>query len=97
MKIIFERPEKEDKPKKKMKTLNRVLLCLGIFLAAFIISMVVTFWVKGSIPDKLVECVLGAGLFEALITAGITIVKIFKGKKEETEETEVISDETDME
>lgn len=98
MRIIFERTEKEKKKrkKKKMKTLNRVLLWLAVFLAAFIITMIVIFCVKGSVPDTLIQMVLGAGGIEAVATAAIQITRDATGKKKK-EDTEVISDEIDME
>ena len=64
-----------------MKTTNRVLLILGVFLLAFILCMIVTFWVKGSVPDTLIQCVLGAGGLESLALAGIKITKVWRGDK----------------
>lgn len=68
------------KRKKKIKTSNVVLLALAIFIAAFIISMVVTFWVKNAVPDTLIQYTLGAGGLEALLLAGIKISKVAKKK-----------------
>lgn len=59
-----------------MKTTNRVLLILGIFLLVFITIMIVTFWVKGAVPDTLIQYVLGAGGVESLALAGIKIAKV---------------------
>ena len=47
--------------RKKLKTSNRVLLAIGIFIVAFIISMEVIFCVTGSVPDTLIQYTLGAG------------------------------------
>ena len=63
-----------------MKTTNRVLLILGIFLLAFITVMIVTFWVKDSVPDTLIQYVLGAGGVESLALAGIKIAKVRRGE-----------------
>lgn len=60
-----------------------VLLALGLFLLAFVAAMVVMFWVKGSVPDTLIQCVLGGGIVEAIVLAGIKVSKVFKGEKEE--------------
>ena len=71
-----------------MKTTNRVLLILGVVLLAFILTMIVTFWVKGSVPDTLIQCVLGAGGIESLALAGIKIAKVWRGEKAaESEDT----------
>lgn len=66
-------------PKDK-KTSDRVLLVLGVFLLAFIVTMIVTFWVKDSVPDTLIQCVLGAGGLEALVLAGIKVSKVIAGR-----------------
>lgn len=71
-----------------MKTTNRVLICLGVFLLVFIVIMVITFWVKGSVPDTLIQCVLGAGGLESLALAAIKVSKVWRGEKAaESEET----------
>lgn len=69
--------------KKKRKTSNIVLLVLGIFIMAFIISMEVIFCVTGSVPDTLIQYTLGAGGLEVLVMAGIKISKVVSGEKEE--------------
>lgn len=66
---------------KMTKTSNIILLVLGVFLLAFIITMIVVFCVKGSTPDTLIQCVLGAGGFEAIALAGIKISKVVVGEK----------------
>lgn len=58
------------------RTSDRVLLVLGLFLLAFIVTMIVIFCVKGSTPDVLIQCVLGAGGLEALVLAGIKVSKV---------------------
>lgn len=68
-----------------MKTSDRVLLILGVFILAFIVSMIVIFCVKGAVPDTLIQCVLGAGGLEALLLAGIKIVKTIFGETKEEE------------
>lgn len=67
------------KRKKRMKTANRVLLCMGLFIFAFIVTMIVTFWAKGAVPDTLITYTLGAGGIEALALACIKISKTWCG------------------
>lgn len=62
------------------RTSDRVLLVLGLFLLAFIVTMIVIFCVKGSTPDVLIQCVLGAGGLEALVLAGIKVSKVIAGR-----------------
>lgn len=67
--------------RKQKKTSNRVLVLLGLFLLAFIVAMIVTYWVKGAVPDTLIQYTLGAGGVEALLLAGIKISKVIAGDK----------------
>lgn len=69
------------------KTSNLVLAIMGVFLLAFIICMTVIFCVKGSVPDTLIQCVMGAGGIEAFALAWIKATKVKSGEKpEESEE-----------
>lgn len=47
------------RPRKKQRTANRVLIVLGVFLLAFVAAMIVTYWVKGGVPDTLIQYTLG--------------------------------------
>lgn len=68
------------------KTSNLVLAVLGLFLLAFIVSMIVIFCVKGAVPDTLIQYTLGAGGVEALFLALIKISKVVKGDKADEQE-----------
>ena len=70
---------------KPKHTRERVLTYLGIFALVFILIMVVTYWVMGSVPDTLIQYTLGAGGLEALLLAGITITKTIRGEEKEDE------------
>lgn len=72
--------------KKKPKTSTVVLVALALFLLAFIVTMIVTFWVKGAVPDTLIQCTLGAGGVEAVALAGIKISKTMTERKEQPNE-----------
>ena len=74
----------------KKKTSNSVLIILATFIFLFITVMVVTFWVKDSVPDTLIQYTLGAGGVEVLMLAGIKISKVLKGEK-----TDDLDDEQD--
>lgn len=63
-----------------MKTLDRVLIIVGAFLAAFIIATVVIYTVKDWPYDTLIPCVVGGGVLEAINTMIITVNKIRGGK-----------------
>lgn len=64
---------------KERKTSNVVLAILGVFLLAFIVTMIVVFCVKGSVPDTLIMCTMGGSGLEALVLAGIKVSKVLAG------------------
>lgn len=70
----------------KNKTSNKVLKILAIFIFLFIVVMTVTFWVKDSVPDTLIQYTLGAGGVECLVLAGIKVSKVIKGEKVEDDD-----------
>ena len=70
------------------KTSNLVLLIMGVFLFAFILCMITIFCVKGSVPDTLIQCVMGAGGVEAISLAWIKSTKVKSGENDSPEESE---------
>lgn len=66
---------------KERKTSNIVLALLGVFILAFIVTMIVIFCAKGSVPDTLIQYTMGAGGLEALVLAGIKVSKVLSGGK----------------
>lgn len=68
---------------KKRKTSNLILIILGLFMLAFIITMIVIFCVKDSVPDTLIQYTLGAGGVEAFLLAAIKISKVMSGERED--------------
>lgn len=70
------------------KTSNKVLAILAGFIFLFIAIMIVTFWVKDSVPDTLIQYTLGAGGVECLVLAGIKVSKVLKGSKIEEDDDE---------
>ena len=71
---------------RNMKKMDLILLIIGIFIAAFIITMIVLFCVYQAVPDTLIQYVLGAGGLEALLLAIIKITKVKQGKEENDDE-----------
>lgn len=69
--------------KKKRKKLDTFVTAVFFYWILFVIVAWITFWVKDSIPDTLIQYGLGGGAFELLITGAIEIVKGFHSKKEE--------------
>lgn len=76
------------KKKPKMKTLDKVLVIVGIFLAAFIIATVVIYTYNGWQYDVLIPCVVGSGLLETVNTMIITVNKIRHKTVDEAQDIE---------
>lgn len=74
--------------RQKMRTRNKVLLILGLFIAVFIIAMVVTFWVKDSVPEVLIDRVLQLCSIEGGLLAWLTSIERVTNRKTTKEETE---------
>lgn len=68
-----------------MKTLDRVLIIVGSFIAAFIIATVIIYTVKDWQYDTLIPCVVGGGVLEAINTMIITVHKIKRGNDADTD------------
>lgn len=71
------------------KTSDLILFYLAIFALIFIITMIIIFCVKGSVPDTLIQYTLGAGGIECLLLAGIKISKVMKSDKRGHDEDDV--------
>lgn len=74
---------KRKKKKKSDLKLDDIIRYLGLFIAGFIVTMTVIFCVKGEVPDTLITCVLGGGVFEAAYTMVIKVHKIKKGDSDD--------------
>ena len=74
-------------------TSNRVLIILGAFLLVFIACMIVTFWRFQTVPDTLIQCVMGAGSVEAAALAWIKATKVKSGSISKTETIEESEEE----
>lgn len=63
------------------KKLDRIVKCVCIYWLVFISIAWVTFWVKDSVPDTLIQYGLGGGAVELLISGIIEIARDFVPKK----------------
>lgn len=69
---------------KNGKFLDKLLLILGVFLLAFIITMIIIFCIKDSVPDTLIEKVLDGATWEAGFAGMITVAKFLRKKNDST-------------
>ena len=77
--------------RKKLDTSLKVIIVMGVFAALFIVTMIVTFWVKGAVPDTLIQYTLGAGGVEAFLLAGIKISKVLTEAKDKKKAGDICS------
>ena len=80
------------KPKKKIKTMDLILIIIGVFLFAFTVYMVILFKEYGMVPDTLITCVFASLAGECGIMGWIKTSK--ERKRERKWELE---DRNDME
>lgn len=64
----------------KMKTLDKILIIVGSFIAAFVVATVIIYTANGWQYDTLIPCVVGSGILETVNTMLITVHKIKRGK-----------------
>ena len=72
--------------KKRLNTLDRIILGLAGFLFGFIVSMIVIFCIYQATPDVLIQCVMTAAGSETVITFAIWYIKKKGTTKNGTEE-----------
>jgi len=73
-----------------MKTLDKVLIIVGGFLAAFIIATMIIYTYNGWPFDTLIPCVVGGTVIEAINTMIITVSKVKTGKVESEEQDDSV-------
>ena len=74
--------ERNSKP--KPKKIDKIVKGVLFYWCAFVILAWVTFWVKDSVPDTLVQYGLGGGAVELLVTG---LIEIFRDKMNRRNET----------
>ena len=74
--------ERNSKP--KPKKIDKIVKGVLIYWCAFVILAWVTFWVKNSVPDTLIQYGLGGGAVELLVTG---LIEIFRDKMNRRNET----------
>ena len=69
--------------KKKSKKMDLIVRGILIYWVLFVIVAWVTFWIKDSVPDTLVQYGLGGGAVELLVTGAIEIFRDKLSKEDE--------------
>ena len=65
----------QDLNKKPTKKLDKIVKGVLIYWIVFVSVAWITFWIKDSVPDTLVQYGLGGGAVELLITGAIEIMR----------------------
>ena len=73
------------KPQKKPKKIDRIVKGVCIYWIVFVAVAWVTFWVKDSVPDSLIQFGLGGGAFELLVSGAIEIMRDKPNRRDENE------------
>lgn len=69
----IERLQKLNKP--KTKKIDKIVRGVLIYWIVFVFIAWITFWVKDSVPDTLIQYGLGGGAVELLVTGVIEIMR----------------------
>lgn len=73
----------QNRSPKKVKKIDKIVKGVCIYWILFVITAWVTFWIKDSVPDTLIQYGLGGGAVELLISGVIEIFRDLKTRKEE--------------
>lgn len=58
-----------------MRFLKKIVLGVVVYWVIFVLLMIITFFIKGMVPDTLIQYALGGGVIELVVTA---LIELFK-------------------
>ena len=64
-----------------MKTMDKILVLMAVFLFLFTVTMIVIFCFMGDVPNTLIERVFISCLGEGGVMGAIQVAKVIKEKK----------------
>ena len=70
--------------KPKPKKIDKIVRGVLIYWVVFVIVAWVTFWLKDSVPDTLIQYGLGGGAVELLVTGAIEIMRDKMNKEDKS-------------
>lgn len=65
-----------------MRKIDKFVIGVIAYWLIFVVAMFVTFYIKNSVPDSLIQFGLGGGAVELACTAAIEIISNKRGGKE---------------
>ena len=87
--IMFKKPQSgidRCRKKKEPKKIDKIVRGVLIYWVLFVSVAWVTYWVKDSVPDTLIQYGLGGGAVELLISGVIEIARDRIARKEESKD-----------
>lgn len=78
----------EQRNKKKPKKIDKIVKGVCIYWVTFVAIAWITFWVKDSVPDSLIQFGLGGSVLELVMTALIEICRDREQRRAEHGEVE---------
>ena len=63
------------RPTKKQKKIDKIVKGVCIYFVLFVVVAWITFWVKDSVPDTLIQYGLGGGAVELIVSGVIEITR----------------------
>ena len=75
--------------KPKAKKIDKIVKGVLVYWIIFVVVAWVTFWVKDSVPDTLIQYGLGGGAVELLVTGAIEIMRDKLNRRDENERTDL--------
>lgn len=77
---------KKQSEQKKTKKIDRIVRGVLIYWIVFVAIAWITFWLKDSVPDTLIQYGLGGGAIELLVTGFIEIARDKLNKEDNKDE-----------
>lgn len=65
------------------RKIDMIVKGVCVYFIAFVIIAWITYWIKGDLPDTLIQYGLGGGTLELVLSAAIEIFSNKRGRKDE--------------
>lgn len=75
--------ERLQKQRQKPRKIDKIFLGIAIYFVIFVAVAWITYWIKGDVPEPLIQYGLGGGSVELVLTAAIEIFSNKRGKNDE--------------
>lgn len=73
-----------------MRFLKKIVIGVVVYWVIFVLLMIITFFIKGMVPDTLIQYALGGGVIELVVTA---LIELFKPWAESKVQQDIDADD----